>query len=351
MPLSPSSKPTARATAVWLLFALLACIYFALSYNAHADYLNMADYTNGLSPTPYQYRVLPMLFFRELVTRPQIVRIAAHAPVEFRTPYQIAQLLLSLLAIVGAFFANYGTLKRLTSNDLRFSRWAGLLFLHMSYFTLVPGWGLNYTYPYDTPSLFFFALGIYLIVCDETWKTWAYYAVFPVAVLNRETAIFLTLFFVIWRWYSAKRPNPLTLALHAGAQFGIWIAIKHVLAVHYAANKAEGAITRGYLVAKFLFNLKGLVEPQQWPFLLSIGGFLLPLLWVWRREIHNRALSMCCAILVPLWAMGMMLVGVVLELRVFSELMAMLTPALTLAIYHRVYLPLQGKSAIPFARP
>jgi hypothetical protein len=342
------TEPTVRLsrtnTIAWLFFVFLASLYVALSYNAIPDYLNMADYTSGLSPTPYQYRALPMFLFRALVDRPLVIRIAAKAPVEFRTPYQIVQLGISFLALAGCVLASYGSLKRLTGFDRQFSRWASLLILYMAYFTLAPGWGLKYTYPYDTPSLFFFCLGIYLVVCEERWKKWLYYAIFPLAALNRETACFLTLFYLIWEWRKARESNTLDsakgrLLMNAFAQMVIWIAVKKALGHAFAANTAEGDLNGTYLGTKLLFNLKEIFLPQQWPALLSIGGFLLPAIYMGRKWIRNPGIEWACAIIIPLWVLGMFLVGVVIEIRVFSELNAMTSLALALIVYNRFYKP------------
>ena len=55
---------------------------------------------------------------------------------------------------------------------------------------------------------------------------------FPLAVLNRETACFLSVFFVVWEWVRlaksdiAIKSRLLRIAPHALVQAAIWIAIK-----------------------------------------------------------------------------------------------------------------------------
>lgn len=214
----------------------------------------------------------------------------------------------------------------------------------MSYFNLAPHWGLDYTLPYDTPSLFFFCLGLYLIV-DRRW--WMYYILFPIAVLNRETICFLTVFFLVWEWFrssaeasgrvqSAGR-RVMRLAPHALIQAAIWLAIKVFLAHRFIANPAEdkGLVFAGHLA----YNLHELVKPQQWPMLLSICGFLLPAMWMGRRWIQCKGMSWGCGIMMGLWFLGMMKVGVIVEIRVFSEWTAFAVPALALITYHRFLKP------------
>jgi len=339
----PNTELSYTNKLAWSFLVVLTSLYFALAYNTKLIYLNLAVYTQGLSPTPYQYRALPMFFFRAFVDRPLIVRIAAALPAQFPNPYQLVQVGFVFFAILGCVFASYGTLKCLTG-DTQFSRWACFLILYMAYFTIIPGWGLNYTYPYDTPSLFFFCLGIYLIVSPETWKKWIYYAIFPLAVLNRETACFITLFYLIWEWQKAREirtlPSAKTrLILHAIVQAIIWIGVKKALGHAFAANTAEGALTGAYLSKKLLFNLKEILLPQQWSSLASIYGFLIPAIVIGRKWIQNKGIELSCAIILPLWIIGMFLVGLVIEIRVFSETASITSLALALIIYNRFYRP------------
>lgn len=340
----PEARISRSNTIIWLFFVFFACLYFSYSYNAKRDFLDLAEYTRGLSLTPYQYRALPMFLFRALVDRPVVVHIAARMPPQLRSPYQIVQLGLSLFSLIGCVLATYGTLNRLTGFDRRFTRWASLLVLYMAYFMLAPGWGLDYTLPYDTPSLFFFCLGIYLIVCREIWKKWAYYVIFPLAVLNRETACFLTVFYLIWEWQQAKENDALKTArvrllLHVAAQAIIWIVVKKALAHAFAANAPDGVMNGHYLVVKSLYNVKEILSPKQWPILLSINGFLLPVIFAGRKWIQNPGIARGCAIILPLWILGMMLVGVIIEIRVFSETASLAALALSLILYNRFYLP------------
>ena len=340
----PEARISRSNTIAWLFFVFFACLYFSYSYNAKRDFLNLVEYTRGLSLTPYQYRALPMFLFRALVDRPVIVHIAARMPAQLRSPYQVVQLGLSFVSLLGCVFATYGTLNRLTGFNRRFTRWASLLILYMAYFTLVPGWGLDYTLPYDTPSLFFYCLGIYLVVCRETWKKWIYYAIFPLAVLNRETACFLTIFYLVWEWEQARENDTLKTAklrlfLHVAAQAIIWFAVRKALAHAFAANAPDGVMNSHYVAGKFFYNIKEILSPKQWPILLSINGFLLPAIIAGRKWIQNSGIERACVIILPLWTLGMMLVGVIIEIRVFSETAAFAALALGLILYNRFYLP------------
>lgn len=348
----PSTSTSARVhaaaswhTAGWLLFTLLLCIHFTLSYNTLFDYLNLDVYTRGLAPIPYQYRALPMFVFRLFAGMPFIAAVARHAPTQFRDPHQMVQIGMTLFSILGAVFATCGTLTRLTG-DRTFSRWFSLLIVYMAYFNLAPVWGLSYTFPYDLPSLMFFCIGIYLIISN---RLWLYYLVFPLAVLNRETICFLTIFFVIWNLQQLRErtgtlsPKQATgILVHVLAQAVIWLAIKAWLTHRFAGNPvATFAATKSSLFTfRLFFNLKELLKPQQWPVYLSCCGFLLPALWLQRRWIRNAGISQACAVILTLWFAGMMIVGVIPEIRIFSELSAFAVPALALIVHNRFGLAL-----------
>jgi hypothetical protein len=190
-------------------------------------------------------------------------------------------------------------------------------------------------------SLMFFCVGVYLVV---TGRTWLYYVMFPIATLNRETTCFLAMFFLIWRWQDLRAQTgkisgreALGLAMHVGAQTAIWIGLKLWLAHRFAANPHDfGLDGPGRpLVGKLLFNIRELLLPYQWPVYLSLFGFLLPVVLLQRRWIRDARISLSCAILFPIWFAGMMLVGIISEIRVFSELSAILVPAIGLIVYHR----------------
>lgn len=324
----------------WLAFTLLLCTHFTLCYNAIPDYLNLDEYTRGAALTPYQFRALPIVIFRMFAQMPFVSAVARHAPAQFHNPYQVVQIGMVLCCIFAAVLAMCGTLSKLTDNRW-FSRWFSLVLVYMAYFNLAPGWGLSYSFPYDVPSLMFFSLGVYLIVSN---RLWLYYLMFPIAVFNRETTCFLTIFFVIWNLDQARdrastisRKNLFSLGGHVLAQAILWLAVKVTLAHLFAGNQSADTSVNGHFFSiRLIFNLHELIEPQQWPVYLSCCGFLLPALWFGRRWIQCPPIARACAIILPLWFAGMMMVGVVPEIRIFSELSVFIVPALGLIVYNRL---------------
>lgn len=120
----------------------------------------------------------------------------------------------------------------------------------MAYFNLAPGWGLVYSFPYDVPSLMFFSLGVYLVIGN---RLWLYYLMFPIAVFNRETACFLTIFFVIWNLEQVggggrafARKNLFTLGGHLLAQAILWLGVKITLAHLFVTNQGADSSMHGH---------------------------------------------------------------------------------------------------------
>lgn len=339
-------EPQSRwRTVLWIIFTLGICMHFTLAYNRELDFLDLDAYMRGFEKTPFQHRVLMMYVFRSLATQHVTVVIAQHmrhmhSPPEWLKPPKVVLIGVTLTSLFGAVLATVGTLTKLTGDRI-FSRWMSLLLIYMAYANLAPGWGLSYTFPYDTPSLMLFCIGVYLVVRD---RNWLYYLLYPIGVLNRETICFLTVFFVIWKWQElrvskgvATREDVRKLAAHGLTQAVIWIGLEAWLAHRFAANAYDyGSIpARHHMIGRMISNLHLLTRPPQWPVFMSVFGFLLPVVWIQRRWIQNQGIYWSCKILIPMWFVGMLMAGVLAEIRVFSELSALLVPALGLIIYHR----------------
>jgi hypothetical protein len=335
------------------MFTLGICIHFTLAYNLELDFLDLKAYLQGLEKTPYQYRILMMYVFRLFATKPIVIALAQHTqqmhvPAEWQKPQKLVQIGVAMVSLFGAVLATAGTLTKLTGDRI-FSRWMSLLLIYMAYANLAPGWGLAYSFPYDTPSLMLFCVGVYLVVSG---RDWLYYILYPIAVLNRETICFLTIFFVIWKWQELRtqkgklrRKDALRLAAHGLAQAAIWIVLKVWLARRFAGNIYDyGSIpTNPPVIGRMMLNLHELVRPQQWPVFLSVFGFLLPVLWLQRQWIQNEGIYWSCKIVIPLWFVGMFFMGLLPEIRIFSELSSLVVPAIGLIVYHR-FMPVPAKA-------
>lgn len=321
---------------VCAIVKLAACAHFALFYVIkHPTFFALNEYADGRIRLPYQSRALIGWMMQYGVQLKVIQAIARHmpGPSELKNPYELLFLAFSFAGILGAVYATQASLSQLTG-DKRFSRWACLILLYMATFNLSLSYGLAFTLPYDVPSLFFFSLCIWLVLKQ---KTVLYYAVFILATFNRETTCFITFFFLICEWFaSADLTVPRRwwrLASHAILQAMIWVAIKAYLTFLFRANPVE-MNTNGVFVLNVAKNLRFLLNPGEWPQLLSIFGFALPLLVLGFRWIQDRRIQSACLVMVPLWFLSMMMVGVIIEVRIFDELSAILSLAVALIVYN-----------------
>ena len=200
----------------------------------------------------------------------------------------------------------------------------------MAYFHFPLVFGLNFMLPYDMPSLFFFCGCIYCVVCR---RMALFYLFFVIGVFNRETICMATLFGAIWHWQEVRRRKQiLVFTGHVLAQATVWIVIKLYLRHLSGGNVPDTA--NASLYYKLSYNLQTLVKPQQWPVLASVFGFTPPLVLSQRRWMKNAAMEKEVYLLAA-WFGVMMLVGVIIELRIFSELIGYMALAECLILYHR----------------
>ncbi|MHB1021848.1 MAG: hypothetical protein ACYC46_04955 [Acidobacteriaceae bacterium] len=326
-----------RAESRWLLLVGLICAHFSLIYHwKNQPFLSLTKYAAGTERLPYQARVLMAWVFRYTIHIPLVVHISKHLPQQLSNPFQLVEVVVTFAALFGAILCTRGSLHFLTGNQA-YSRWAGLLVAYMAYFNLPLIYGLSYTLPYDVPSLFFFCAGVFLILRRSS----LYYLILLIGTFNRETTCFLILFFILWNWNQDKSNSMQgrirVLALPVLLQTAIWIGVK--LYLHHLflfnAKGDVGSESAGLFGLHFLYNLHELVKPAQWPLLFSNFGFTLPLLITQRKWIKNSGIERTCSVLLPLWICLMLLVGVVVEIRIFTELIAFVAPAVALIVYNR----------------
>jgi hypothetical protein len=190
----------------------------------------------------------------------------------------------------------------------------------------------NLYYPYDTPSLLFFTLGLALIY-RRKWL--AYYVLFAVATFNRETTCFLTFAYVFTAWGKDSRG---TMALHAAAQFLIWVAVKWALQTAYGAGGGTG------FESGIAHNVRTALDPSSYYYVLSNMGYVwVPVVLCWRR-IEDEFIRRSLLVALPFLA-AVFVVAKFTELRDFGELIPVVLAA-SLAVAARMS---RDESAAPHA--
>ncbi len=276
----------------------------------------LAMLTEGTATTPFQYRALvPFAVSR-------VVSLLPSGADGLWVWYGLVEL--------GAAFAAWTAMRAFLGLDLgrREAASVGALavFLPLALNLATPVRHNAFFFPWDTLSVAVFTSGLYLLR-ERRWG--AYYLLFAIGTLNRETTCFLTLAFVLLAW---GRLPLRTLAAHAGAQLVLWVVLKLALASAYAGNPTlQENSPAGLFVVPYLMNLGTLsTVPGLLRLSTAMGGlWLVPALLA--RRVESPELRRLLRVL-PVFLVGMFVVGEMLEVRIYSEMIPLATAALLLAL-------------------
>ena len=212
-----------------------------------------------------------------------------------------------------------------------------LVMVAASYCVLTLHW---FRYVYDLPSLGLFACSLYLIY--RKYHPALFAAAFLVTTINRETSLFLLYFFVIsscmaegrfyWRralsWRCAGTVLPLAL---------FWLAWHVWVSRHFAGLHSESR-------PRLLANVVTLLWPFAWSQLVGVCGYTLLLILALRGNIRSAELRLWLWV-IPIWFGFMMIFGLVLEIRLFGELIPLAACTSALLAEHYVITKLNGHRA------
>ena len=327
----------------WWIFVLLACAQFTIRYVwRNMPYLDLPAYAHGSGMMPFQGRVLMAWALKVSAASPRgsvvLGHLGAHLPEALRSPYSVALLIVTFFAMIVCIVVSRRTLHLLTGDEI-FSAWASLLVLYMAYFNLVVGYGV-FLLPYDVLSLMFFVVSVWLVIAK---RYAALTLVVAIGTLNRETVIFIPLFLALYTWFKHKDASQASdiagrswraVLPYVAVQVLIWLALRMWIEHHFRSNPLESSMPTRWFGIRLFGNLRSLAKPPQWALLLSLFGFTLPLFVAKFAKISDRALAYSTAILMGLWGLAMLLVGVVIEIRIFNELTAFLMPCVALIVWN-----------------
>ena len=168
---------------------------------------------------------------------------------------------------------------------------------------------------YDLPSLGFFALGLYLIYFRRNPLWFA--ALFIVATLNRETTLVLLLFFVLAamtesgkvNWRRCYAPRTLAVVIPLAIYWMAW---------HVYVNRLYSSNHTAWIPA-YKINLVLLAWPPAWPQLFAAGGYTILPIVLYRKRVKDATLRLWLWTL-PAWFGLMFLYGIIVESRLYGEL-------------------------------
>jgi len=329
-----------RRAALILLYGC-ATLQFVRYYCKSTDfYLNMSAYLTGHERLPFQERVLPILLLRPMYHSQWLMRHLAHGNGAF-TPELGPFYMMSLLALVIAAIYTQ-KLYELVSGQ----HWLRFLVFPVFLFTVMWTYSIHseadYSYPYDLPSLAFFAAGLYYIYRRSFLGT---FMVVLIGTFNRETTLFLIGIYAIdmatrthsprltastgtasalstaWRDRFDLRQIPWLRVILLGA---VWAIIKFSLAHEFARNSnAENFLRIDYNLAR--------LSPRLLPALLNICGYTIPVVVMYASRLKPLRFQNYLFIL-PLWIGIMFCSGVLLETRIYGELCSFSAVALVLIV-------------------
>ncbi|OPZ70490.1 MAG: hypothetical protein BWY83_01614 [bacterium ADurb.Bin478] len=286
-----------------IVFALLASLYFnqlVFQWNHECKLCKLEYLLNGTALKPFQYRVLIPWLIQGISS---VINLAEHT----RTICQWINFFF-LFAFIMAF--QYWA--DITIGNKKTSLLAVLIILYMMpfhYLLLRQG---NLWYPWDMSTLFLFTLGL-IALYQEKWRL--FYPLLAVATLNKETTCFLILIFF---YVEIGRLNWKQMAMHVSTGTAVWLAVKLALYLYFQ-NGTSGALFENKLRSnlQFIATLPNLLS------VFSLFGFLwLPVL-IYFHRIKNPFIQRAL-LTTPIFFLGMLFVGNIFELRVFSEMIPLI---------------------------
>jgi hypothetical protein len=341
------AKPRLRRAALLLLYLLMTVQFVGCYLFLSHPYLDFFRFSHGHERLPFQTRLLLAPLFRWALQSPLLVRWASRWSADNYFfprgigPGGILELWLDIPCVVIAGWV--ATRIYQAASRRGWLAWAVYpLFLVLSTVTYTLHAVQNFRFVYDLPSLMFFALGLYIIYFRKS--TLLLVALFAFATLNRETTLLLLPFFVLsacvrpdstWHHsHAASHTLALVAPCQARARFewrraldpdiaiptllmlGYWIAW-HVFIFHLFRNNASEYYPR------LRFNWIYLSHARYYPQLLSAFDYLFPFLIIFRSRIRDGQLRAWLWLL-PGWYVLMAVWGLLVETRIFGELLPFL---------------------------
>lgn len=192
-------------------------------------------------------------------------------------------------------------------------------------------------YHYDMPALCFFTAGLTALY-RRNWKL--FYPLFIIGTFNRETTCFLTVIYLA----TAIGQYPLRVWLgHVSLQATLWVAVKGFLIWLYRDNPGVGLFA-----AQWQTNLPLLLNPQILLMLSSLWGFTWIPVLLWGHTIPDRFIRRALWA-VPLFLLGMGIVGMMAEMRVYSEFLTLILAAFWLIVEARFWQSPGQAAGLPVA--
>ena len=305
--------------------AVLATAQFVGAYIfLEFPYVDLYRFERGYERLPFQTRILVAPLYRWADSSPTLIAYAGRlARNNYFFPHGVraGDVFEFFLDIACVLVAGWFTTRiyRAASRRHLLQPLVYPLFLGLCILAYVLHTVQNFRYVYDMPSLAFFAAGFYLIYFRKP-LLW-FVALFAIATLNRETILLLLPFYALsnavedgqFRWRALFAPATCGVVLMLGLYWAAW---HHLVFSIFAHNASE-------YYPRVPFNLRCFARLRYYPQLFSCLGFLAPFLIPGRRLVADRQLR-AWLWAVPIWLAFMFTWAILVETRVFGELIPFL---------------------------
>jgi hypothetical protein len=319
-----------------LLRGLTGLIYIIVTlqlvrfHMGSAPGVDMATYLQGTTPLPFQKRYLPGLLIRGMLHFDPVVRFCNAHTAFMAPPSRFCSLILSALALGIAGYYCRRLYKSVSSNGrLAFVTYPLFLLLVLVSYTVHAEHNTNL--PYDFPSVAFYSAGLYMIY---TRRFPQLLLVMLLGTLNRETTLFLIPIFLL---DAASRPEA-GVFIPLQQRFDIrripwlrtvllclaWAAVEGSLSHIFAGNDRSQTYLRGREnLARLRFGLL--------PNIMNMCGYLLPVIMIVQPSIRPTRFGNYTLVAYP-WIVVMYFYGIVIETRIYGELVPYVAVASLLLI-------------------
>ena len=340
--ISPRLKPAIVRTALLLFFLLLTVQFVGCYLFLGHPYIDFARFAHGYERLPFQTRLLLAPLFRWTQHSALMLRYASQWSADnYFFPRGIGPggILEFYLDVPCVLIAGWVALRlyQAASRHQLLGWFVYPFFLVLCTVTYILHAVQNFRFVYDLPSLMFFALGLYLIYFRKS--TLLFVALFAIATINRETTLLMLPFFVLSACVRSSGPaavtsassQPIALSIVRASRFDWRRALQfevalpvvlmllywtawHIFIFHLFRNNVSEYYPR------LSFNWIYVSHLRYYPQLLSAFGYLLPFLIAFRRKIRDPQLRVWMWT-IPAWYALMSIWGLLVETRIFGELL------------------------------
>jgi len=202
---------------------------------------------------------------------------------------------------------------------------------------LIDGAGIYY--PYDIPSLSFFAVGLLLFLQN---KWYWFYFIYVLALLNRESACFIAIagFVLTVKFPSSSISEWITknlhLILHISIQFILWVTSRILLSLKFKDNPGE-FFEAPHSMIDFLSKMvtgqsHWAMQNPRWFLSLFFGLWIVPFIGFNLLNGPSKRLMIVAAI----YIFSLILRSNMMETRVYNELNVIIMILTTCVVYNLI---------------